>query len=678
MSDDDNKQLAQRLKIISYFAQSIFRQNNVDDILWDIVSNCIDELGFDDCVIYLIDETESVLVQKAAYGQKNLNNETVLNPIVIELGDGIVGSVAQTGIAEIVSDTRLDARYIVDDAARRSEIAVPLVTDDKVIGVIDSEHAAPDFYTPFHLAVLEDLAAICSTKIAKTVIQQDLEEMALFALDNPNPVCRMSAQGEITMTNTAAQHIFITADGETFSAFVEALKPLVSAAISGNSAVEKTAQSIAFGEQYFSVSAVPMRDRGYANVYLTEVTDYFAAKEAAERAERTKAEFLSVMSHEIRTPLNGILNLSRLLRDPIDVQKRTEYLTAMENSGDALLKIVDDILYFEKLGAGKVVFDRKTFDLMQLLEEQRAVFEQMATNMGNRFELHLANNLPQSVIGDAIRLTQILGNLITNALKHTDQGIVCLHVTTVSVVPPERAVTNCFELYFVIEDDGAGIPPAQQSGVFDLYQQAHQPSDTQKSSNAGVGLGLGITKRLIAQQGGRVSLHSTLGVGTTVTVILPFEGDALPLDTLEAKLPANREDLSGVSVLIVDDSVINLMVAKEHVLKWGMTAIVAESGKKALQAVSAQAVDIVLLDLQMPGLSGQETLQRLRQLPLPCATLPVIAMSADVLTATEDELIEQGFDGWVSKPFDPTLLKTNMARLLQQKVSLLEKGGRLH
>ncbi|MEJ2177783.1 MAG: GAF domain-containing protein, partial [Gammaproteobacteria bacterium] len=210
------ERLERRLNIITYFSQSVFRRNTVDDVLWDIVSNCINRLGFEDCVIYLVDEKRNMLVQKAAYGNKNIDDVTIKDPIEIPIGTGIVGTVAATGKPELITDTQFDERYIVDDHVRRSELAVPIFAEGNLIGVIDSEHSDPGFYDSYHLEILQDLAIISGTKISKTIHQQEREDIALFALENPNPVFRLSSEFEVSLANQPADSILNALEKSSF------------------------------------------------------------------------------------------------------------------------------------------------------------------------------------------------------------------------------------------------------------------------------------------------------------------------------------------------------------------------------------------------------------------------------------------------------------------------------
>ena len=186
-----NEHWRDQLEIIEHFSQSIFRQNTPEDILWDIASSCIEKLGLEDCVIYLKDDDKKVWVQKAAYGPKSIDYRALHEPMELKFGEGIVGRVGATGVAEIVQDTSTDQDYVVDDALRGSEMAVPILCDGNVIGVIDSEHTLKGFFQPHHLRVMQSIANICGQKIGRSLGEQRIQEFAKFFQLNPNPVARI-------------------------------------------------------------------------------------------------------------------------------------------------------------------------------------------------------------------------------------------------------------------------------------------------------------------------------------------------------------------------------------------------------------------------------------------------------------------------------------------------------
>lgn len=193
--------------MIRYFSQSVFRRNTLEDILWDIASNCIRELHFEDCVIYLADHERNVLVQKAAYGPKNIDNVQIADPIEIPFGKGIVGATALSRLPQNIPDCTVDPRYIVDDAVRQSEMAVPILFEGQLLGVIDSEHSHKGFYTEEHLDILEGIASIAATKIANTLAQEELADLARFFDENPMPVLRIDEGGKVLEHNKTSEGV---------------------------------------------------------------------------------------------------------------------------------------------------------------------------------------------------------------------------------------------------------------------------------------------------------------------------------------------------------------------------------------------------------------------------------------------------------------------------------------
>jgi PAS domain S-box-containing protein len=375
----------------------------------------------------------------------------------------------------------------------------------------------------------------------------------------------------------------------------------------------------------------------------------------AENAVKAKQQFLSNMSHEIRTPMNAIIGFTKVVLKTELTEKQREYLTAIKLSGDTLIVLINDILDLAKVDAGKMTFEQIPFKLASSVSAMVHLFETKIQEKNLALVMDYDSKIPEVLVGDSVRLHQVILNLVSNAVKFTSEGTITVGVRML-VQDKEKVI-----LEFAVTDTGIGIEEAKLSTVFDDFQQA--TSGTSRLYG-GTGLGLAIVKNLVEPQGGTIHVKSKVGVGSTFSFILSFGKTTEKADaesTLTIELETGFKD---AKILVVEDIALNQLLMRTLLEDFGFEMDVAGNGKIALEKLRTTRYDIVLMDLQMPVMNGFEATEYIRnELHL---TVPIIALTADVTTVDVEKCKAVGMNDYISKPIDDKLLYSKIIKYLKQ------------
>ncbi len=385
-----------------------------------------------------------------------------------------------------------------------------------------------------------------------------------------------------------------------------------------------------------------------------------AEKIKAEMANREKSRFIANISHEIRTPLNAVAGFSELLNETHDKVYMRRLIKGIQSSTRSLTTLVDGVLEFSRIEAGRIDLESKPFEVEDLLDSIRSVFSLQADKKGIQFFCETDANVPPVILGDVNRIRQILVNLVGNAIKFTDTGYIKLCLTSMHD-RQQRSIIR-----FEVHDSGIGIRKAAVPYIFDRFRQA---DDSAQRAHGGTGLGTAIAKHLVEMMGGQIGLDSEYGHGSTFWFTIPYEvgpdnGMSMAADQDQAEADRLLSDGSKIRILVAEDNEMNRHVFKGMLKKLGISAIFAESGTIALGKLLQERFDLVMLDIQMPGMSGFDVISQYNEDTEASERAPIVIVTGDATAEVRAQCKQLGVSRFLAKPVELNELRRVVSELV--------------
>jgi len=517
---------------------------------------------------------------------------------------------------------------------------------------------------------LESVGAIvvCRDLTAEREAERDVQRVARLSEDAPNPIVEFDGDGNMLYANTAMVELLnygTSIQGRVEAVFPPNLSDVLNHCLESQQPTVQLEHHVE--DRVMAWSFFPLGDVKQVRAYGIDVSADVAlrrAKEVAEESARAKAIFLATMSHELRTPMNGVLGCTQLLQDTSLTDPQRQLLETMHRSAESLLVLVNDILDFSKIEAGKMSLEVADVELTPLIADVITLTSEAAKKKGLLVKVQLAPDIPAVLRGDAVRLRQILFNLVGNAVKFTERGGIHISVKT---APCRQENSDTIVLQWTVKDSGIGITPEQQTRLFGAYAQADESTARRFG---GTGLGLMICCQLVELMGGAMMVESEPGKGSSFTYftnLLPGLNRVTSADAVKPSrtLMANRT--APLRILVVDDNEINQVVACKFLQKLGCQVEVARNGREAVDSIAHATYDGVLMDCEMPVMDGYEATQEIRrQEQTTTRHLPIIALTGHASSEDAQKCRQAGMDDVVTKPMTLPTLREKLEHLLGQ------------
>ena len=653
------------------------------------------------CSIRIVDPETKLFNLVAEWHEPSLTSLAELFPdLTSQTGYGWVEALVEYGDATIVNNIEIDEpsrklRNYYRAISCHALISQPMIADGKLIGYLATLNESPRKWTADEIHLTKVIADAFHITITRNRLLDELRESeARMQLAMVNSTYRLWDHDLTKNTFFTSPHFYTSLGYEekeippTYAAFLDLLHPedrkrvlnlndnlqfinegIINEELRMRKKDGSYSWSLGKGRVVkWSKNKTPLQVMGInvdINQYKETLEELNKTRQKAEKANLSKSEFLERMSHEIRTPMNAILGMSYLALDSELNREQRSNLEDIESAAKSLLHVIDDILDFNKIESGELDFIEKDFDLHETVHKILKLFAVRAVESDNQIKVVIADDIPQYVIGDANRVSQVITNLVSNAVKFTRHGSIEISLQKAEVDEKKDTVN----ILFSVSDSGIGLTPDQQKTLFQPFTQAEE-STSRKFG--GTGLGLSICKHLVERMGGSIHAISLANVGTTFHFTIVFKqfhaSDVeLPIDpNVENIFTQNQIDVfQNKRVLLTEDNIVNQRVATGIMHKFGIEVVTANNGQEALfilQASNPKDFDAILMDIEMPILDGIETTKKIRTLKK-FDNIPIVAMTAHAMLGDKERCIEAGMNEYIPKPINPNIIQDVLKKI---------------